>query len=66
MRPITLSRAWLKSPWSFVIAVFAWTWTFWLIAILNGIGTQTNPKVCCWPSCGLLGPMLGGIACSAR
>ena len=63
IRETNTSRTWLKSPWSFVIAVFAWTWTFWLIAILNGIGTQT-PEGMGLALCGLLGPMLGGIVFS--
>ena len=63
IRSNTTSRDWLKSPWSFVIAVFAWTWTFWLIAILNGLGTNT-PQGMGLALCGLLGPMLGGITFS--
>ena len=63
LRPIPLSRDLLKSPWTFVIAVFAWTWTFWLIAILAGLGTG-EPEGMLLALGGLLGPMFGGIAFS--
>lgn len=50
----------LSSPWTFFAATFAWTWFFWLMAAVLGLGTDTVAGgVLLY--LGVLGPMLTGI-----
>ena len=53
----TSTRTWRAGPWTFFIAVFAWTWGFWLAGIATGMGT-TNVTGMALALLGLLGPMI--------
>jgi CAAX protease family protein len=50
----------LSSPWLYFIAVLAWTWFFWLLDVVLGLGQNTASGMLLL-LIGLLGPMLGGI-----
>ncbi len=51
----------LSSLWLFFVAVFCWTWFFWILAAALGISAQ-SPLGAILEVLGLLGPMLGGIS----
>jgi membrane protease YdiL (CAAX protease family) len=56
----TLSTSTLSSPWLFFVAVFGWTWLFWILAALLGQGMNTAAGAVLL-LLGVLGPMMGGI-----
>ncbi len=50
----------LSSPWFFLVLVLGWSWLFWILAALLGLGMNTIAgQVLLF--LGLLGPMLAGI-----
>ena len=51
----------LSSPWIYFAVTFAWTWFFWIIAILLRVGSDTAPGVVL-QLLGVIGPMVTGIA----
>jgi len=50
----------LSNPWVYFAVTFAWTWLFWLIAIVMGFGSDTGPGIVL-QLLGVLGPMVTGI-----
>ena len=48
----------LKNPWVYVLATFAWTWTFWGIGIVLGLSMEAGMLL---GLVGVLGPMITGI-----
>jgi membrane protease YdiL (CAAX protease family) len=53
------SSTW-SNPWIYFAATFGWTWIFWIIAILLGVGSDTAPGIVL-QLLGVLGPMVTGI-----
>ncbi len=58
-RTLTLSTSRLCSPWLFFEATFAWTWSFWILAAVLGLGNTAVGLVL--SLLGVLGPMVAGI-----
>lgn len=58
-RTSTLSNSKLSSPWLFFAATFAWTWSFWILAVVLGLGNTAAGVVL--SLLGVLGPMVAGI-----
>ena len=52
------TKAVLKNPWVYVLATFAWTWTFWGIGIVLGLSMEAGMLL---GLVGVLGPMITGI-----
>ena len=50
----------LSSPWIFFAVAFGWTWLFWILAALLGLGSDTTPGIVL-QFLGVLGPMVAGI-----
>jgi membrane protease YdiL (CAAX protease family) len=50
----------LSEPWVFFVLVFGWTWFFWILATLLGLGMNTGSGIVLL-LLGILGPMVGGI-----
>jgi hypothetical protein len=51
----------LKSAWVYFAATYAWTYLFWLAAILTGANMETGQGIVLL-LLGLIGPMVTGIA----
>lgn len=56
----TTSSSPRSSPWLFFVAVFAWSWSFWIAVAGLGISVQSTAGVVL-ELIGLAGPMFGGI-----
>jgi len=57
---INSSNSTLSSPWFFFGLPVGWSWLFWILAILFGIGIETTLCVVLG-LLGLIGPMVAGI-----
>jgi membrane protease YdiL (CAAX protease family) len=50
----------LSNPWVFFVLVFGWSWFFWILTALLGLGMNTGSGIVLL-LLGILGPMVGGI-----
>ncbi len=54
------TKAILKNPWVYVLATFAWTWSFWGVGIMRGLGMESAEGGIIG-LIGVTGPMITGI-----
>jgi hypothetical protein len=59
-RTLTSSTSKLSNPWLFFAVTFAWTWSFWILAVLLGLSADTSAGLA-MSLLGVLGPMVAGI-----
>lgn len=59
----TTPRTRLASPWLYFALAIGWSWCFWIIDIVSGLGTDTPPGLLLG-LLGLIGPAVAGIACT--
>lgn len=51
----------LSSPWVYFAATFGWTWLFWMLAAILGLGSDSAAGIVL-QFLGVLGPMVAGIS----
>lgn len=54
------TKALLKNPWVYILATFAWTWSFWGVGIMRGLGMESAEGGIIG-LIGVTGPMITGI-----
>ena len=54
------TKAILKNPWVYVLATFAWTWSFWGVGIMRGLGMESAEGGIIG-LIGVTGPLITGI-----